>query len=360
MFNKVYFKKKVLITGHTGFKGKWLTLWLSLLGAKVYGFSNEKRYFSNIFFNKKVVSVNGDISDFLKIKNLINKVTPDFIFHFAAQALVSESYVNPYKTWLSNVMGTINILESCRSINKKLCLILITSDKAYKNIEKNSGYRETDELNGNDPYSASKSSADIAIQSYFKSVLNKKKNIKGAITRAGNVIGGGDLSKDRIIPDFYRAYIKKKKLLIKNPFATRPWQFVLEPLSGYLLLGKLLYQNKINNHEAFNFGPKPNYNFQVLDLINEIHNNNIKLKFKITNKRNEFKESKLLKLNSKKARINLKWKPVLTFKETIRFTIDWYKGLMLEKNSSEMRKLSIFQIEEYFKKAKKLGLDWTK
>ncbi len=360
MFDKIYNNKKVLITGHTGFKGKWLTLWLSIMGAQVYGYSNEKKYFSNIFFNKKIININGDISDFFKLKKLIKKVKPDFIFHFAAQALVSESYLSPHKTWISNVMGTVNLLESCKNIKKKLCLILITSDKAYRNIEKNSGYKETDELNGNDPYSASKSSADIAIQSYFKSIFNKKKNIKGAITRAGNVIGGGDLSKDRIIPDFYKAYLNKQKLIIKNPSSTRPWQFVLEPLSGYLLLGKLLYQNKINNYEAYNFGPKVNYNFRVVDLIKEIQNNNITLKFKLTNKKNKFKEAKLLKLNSNKARTKLKWNSVLTFKETIKFTIEWYKGLIQGKNNKEMKKLSIFQIEEYYRKAKKLGLDWTK
>ena len=229
-FEKVFKNKKIIITGHTGFKGSWLTLSLKNLGAKILGISSNIPTKPSNFIVSKINrdsnNVKLNIKDGKKINRVIKKYKPDFIFHLAAQSLVSTSYKNPRNTWETNLLGTLNILESVKNLKKKTTVIIITSDKAYKNVEKKSGYKETDILAGVDPYSASKSSAELVIQSYFNSFLLKNNNVDLGIARAGNVIGGGDWSEDRLIPDCVRSWSRKKKVLIRNPKSTRPWQHV--------------------------------------------------------------------------------------------------------------------------------------
>ena len=256
---KFFYKKKVLITGNTGFKGSWLSFWMKILGAKVLGISNgfptKPSNFRDLNLSKQIDFKKIDIRDSKKIKREILKFKPDYIFHLAAQAIVKKSYEDPKQTWESNVIGTINILESVKEF-KKINIIIITSDKVYKNLEINRGYHEKDILGGEDPYSASKSAADLATQSYCKTILNNNPNIRIAIARAGNVIGGGDWSVGRIIPDCMRSWSKFKKVNIRNPKSTRPWQHVFDVLNGYIMLAMNLSKNKNLNGQSFNFGPK--------------------------------------------------------------------------------------------------------
>ena len=236
-----YFKnKKVLITGHTGFKGSWLSLWMHFMGAKVLGISNglvsNPSNFKILNLNTKIMSKKIDIKNYENLKKKIITFKPDYIFHLAAEAIVKKSYDNPRNTWLTNTIGTMNILEIIRNYKKKLVVVIITSDKVYKNIEINRGYRETDVLGSLDPYSASKASADIAAQSYVNSYLKKKKNLRIGVARAGNVIGGGDWAVGRLIPDCIRSWSKNKEVILRNPKSTRPWQHVLDVLRGYIIL----------------------------------------------------------------------------------------------------------------------------
>ena len=346
--SKIFKNKKVIVTGHTGFKGSWLTLSLKSLGAKILGISkniptNPSNYLV-LDVHKETKSVNANVKDFKKIKKIIKNYNPDFIFHLAAQSLVSSSYQNPKETWETNLLGTLNLLEILKNVKKKTVVVIITSDKAYKNVEKKEGYKENDILAGVDPYSASKSSAEIAIKSYFDSFLKEKKNIKLGIARAGNVIGGGDWSKDRLIPDCVSCWSKNKNVSIRNPHSTRPWQHVLEVVWAYILLAyKLKSVNKINGH-AFNFGPSDKANYSVLKLLKTMkkywHNVNYSIK---NNKK--FKESKLLKLNSNKAKKYLNWKNILKFEEKVKLTTDWYRMYYYKKK--EIKKLSLKQIQNY-------------
>ena len=333
-----YFKgKKILITGHTGFKGSWLSLCLYEMGAKILGISNgiptKPSHFEASLLKNKIKSKNFDISNQKKLKKSIHKFKPDYIFHLAAQSLVKKSYLNPLETWRSNLIGTVNLLDSLRDYKKKVTVILITSDKSYKNVEKKDGYKETDILFGVDPYSASKSSADIAIQSYFRSYFKNKKNILIAVARAGNVIGGGDWSSDRLIPDCIKAWSKGRSVLIRNPASTRPWQHVLEAVWGYIILAVRLNTSKKINGEVFNFGPNTNKNYKVIECLKVIKKYwpNIKWSIK-AGSLNKHKEAGLLKLNSNKAKNKLKWKTVLNFEETMKMTTIWYKNYY-RKNS---------------------------
>ena len=247
-----YKNKKVFITGHTGFKGSWLTSCLLNFGAKVMGFSKKDEKISSykkICYHQKVNNIYSDILNYKLLKKSITKFKPDIIIHLAAQSLVSESYKNPYQTIETNVMGTLNIINISRSIKSLKSLVVITSDKCYLNKEFKKGYKESDTLGGDDPYSASKASAEHVFNAYAKSFLNYQRKFGFASARAGNVIGGGDWSKDRLIPDSIKSIINKKKLIIRNPNSTRPWQHVLEPVSGYLLLAKKLYEDKLKKME---------------------------------------------------------------------------------------------------------------
>ena len=241
---KNFKNKRVIITGHTGFKGSWLSLWLYMKGAKVMGISNEvlsqPSHFEKIKLKKKIISVNEDIRNLEKIKKLFLEFQPHFVFHLAAQSLVNKSYKDPIITYQTNSLGTLNILESLRFLKKKCVAVIITSDKSYKNLEIKRGYKENDLLGGIDPYSSSKASAELIVQTYIKSFFKIKRNIVIGVARAGNVIGGGDWSQDRLIPDCIKSWSRNKSVSIRSPKSTRPWQHVLEPLSGYLSLASSL------------------------------------------------------------------------------------------------------------------------
>lgn len=351
--------KKIVITGHTGFKGSWLALWLTFLGAKVYGISlkptSVNLVFNILYLKDKIQK--SFIAD-VKKKNILEKIIlniqPDFIFHLAAQAIVKESYLSPLKTWETNLIGTVNILEICKKIKKNCNIIMITSDKCYKNLEKAKGYLETDELGGSDPYSASKAAAELAIHSYYDSFFLKKKhqNIRLASVRAGNVIGGGDWSEGRIIPDCIKSWIKNKKVLIRSKNSVRPWQHVFDALHGYLLVALNLKNNKKINGNSFNFGPDLDKKYTVKKLTGRLSIAWSKKKslFKFTN-HNVFKETKLLQLNTKKSKKLLNWKSNLSIQESVDMTSNWYyANFILKKN---MQDFSIKQIKEYMNVSQK-------
>ena len=271
-FHKQFKNKKILVTGHTGFKGSWLTFWLVLLGAKVTGLSinipTRPSHFEAIKLQNKINHKTMDIRNLKLLKRTFKKYQPDYVFHLAAQAIVKKSYTDPTYTWETNTIGTLNVLESLRELKKNCIAVLITSDKSYKNLEIKRGYKENDILGGRDPYSASKASAELVIQSHISSFfpLQKTKVLIG-IARAGNVIGGGDWSENRLIPDCVKSWSKNKKVIIRNPKSTRPWQHVLESVAGYLLLASSLKKNKKLHGEAFNFGPSNTKNYNVIFLV---------------------------------------------------------------------------------------------
>ncbi len=354
---KKYFKnKRVLITGHTGFKGSWLSLLMKSMGAKVLGVSNglvsKPSNFEILKLKDKIISKKVDIKNFDVLKKMINNFKPDFIFHLAAEAIVKKSYDMPRNTWSTNSMGTVNLLEIIRTYKKKTVIVFITSDKVYKNLEINRGYKEADVLGGTDPYSASKSSADIAIQSYISSFLKKKKNIKVGIARAGNVIGGGDWATGRLIPDCIRKWSKKRTVILRNPFSTRPWQHVLDVLRGYIFLAINLKKNKNINGEAFNFGPKIEKNREVIKVVKLMKNHWKEGKWKKSKSKNFF-EAKLLHLNSNKSKKYLGWSPLLNLENSIYYTISWYKKFYTDRKN--IYNFSLEQINNYLKLKNKVN-----
>ena len=272
MFGDIYKNKKVLITGNTGFKGGWLVTWLLKLDASVIGISKDiptqPSMYEVLDSQDKILHYQEDIRDLNKIKEIVANEKPDFLFHLAAQAIVSTSYKSPIETITSNVIGTVNILEALRESNHKCTAVIITSDKAYDNVEQVWGYKEDDKMGGKDIYSGSKGAAELTIKSYFSSFFKDKgSNIKLAIGRAGNVIGGGDWAENRLVPDIFRAIEKGKEIDIRNPSATRPWQHVLEPLSGYMLLAASMFENGNSFNEAWNFGPYMLEVYSVKDVV---------------------------------------------------------------------------------------------
>jgi len=351
-FLKSYKNLKVLVTGSTGFKGAWLSNWLLLLGAKVIGVGLKPEKGSIIFkslkLNKRIKQYFVDIKNFNKINSIIKKEKPDIVFHLAAQSIVSLSYKNPLETFGTNIIGGANILEAIK-VNKIPNLVYITSDKCYLNLNKRGSYKETDILGGLDNYSSSKASAELIFSSYFHSYF-KNKFLSAASARAGNVVGGGDFKKDRIVPDVIKSLRSKKKIILRNPKATRPWQHVLEPLSGYLTLGHKLINNelKFSLIPSWNFGPhKKNckkVSFIVQLLLDEWGAKKQKIVFE---KKKNFHESQLLSLNIEKAKKELLWEPRLTLNETIEFTSDWYKDYFLDE---DIENISNYQIENYIDK----------
>ena len=301
-----------------------------------------------------------DIREAETFRLLVEKTQPDFVFHLAAQALVRSSYENPLETITTNALGSANVLDAMRVLDKKAIAIMITSDKAYDNVEWVWGYRESDRLGGKDPYSASKGMAELAIRSYVESYFSEPdSNVRIGITRAGNVIGGGDWAQDRIVPDCIKAWSRNERVDIRSPRATRPWQHVLEPLSGYLTLGAELYQDGENHGEAYNFGPSANQNYSVSELINEMAKYWDYVRWNDTsNSVQHVREAALLKLNCDKALFDLNWTPTLQFIETVQMTVEWYKEFY-EANSDTMYDYSMGQILEYTKLAKDRGINWA-
>jgi CDP-glucose 4,6-dehydratase len=365
MFADVYKNKKVMVTGHTGFKGSWLSMWLLKLGANVVGVSKDiptnPSMFEELELNKKVKDYREDIRNLSIVTDIIVTEKPDFLFHLAAQPIVSISYNNPLETISSNVVGTSNILEALRASNHNCVSIIITSDKAYENVEQVWGYKEDDKMGGKDIYSGSKGAAELIIKSYYHSFFtNKDSNIKLAIGRAGNVIGGGDWAENRIVVDCMESWSYKKVVEIRNPEATRPWQHVLEPLSGYLNLGQVLEKDKKINGEGFNFGPKSDQNQCVKQLVNDLsyywNFSNTNDAFTITDNI-PFHEAGLLKLNCDKAMFYLKWQPTMEYSETIRMTSEWYYNYYT-KDKNNYKKTQD-QITEYEDIALQRNQLWT-
>ena len=303
-----------------------------------------------------------DIRDREKIISKIQEINPDYLFHLAAQPIVKESYADPVKTWETNTMGTINILEALKNLSKNCNAVLITSDKCYENLEWEYGYRENDKLGGIDPYSASKASTEIAISSYVRSYFTDDHPVKIGIGRAGNVIGGGDWSKDRIVPDCINSWQNKLSVHLRNPNSTRPWQHVLEPLSGYLTLAMELDINKKVHGEPFNFGPPTEQILSVGELVNRM--SKIWFKDQFTNYIKEdfssFHEAGLLKLNCDKSHSYLNWKSIWNINTTIEKTIEWYKNFYHEKNNENILNFTKSQIYEYYEKGRIELVSWTK
>jgi len=348
--NKNFWKgKKIFLTGHTGFKGSWFVILLNMLGAKVYGYSlrPEKKSLFQLAGIKKLTenSIFGDIRNFSKLKKSIKKSNPDFIVHMAGQSLLKTGYLKTKYTYEVNAIGTLNILEVLNQLNSIKKALIITTDKVYENIGKKILYKESDRLGGNDPYSNSKACAELIVHSYNQSFF-KKKNVQVATARAGNVIGGGDYSLYRIIPDYFRALFNKKKLVIRNPSFVRPWQHVIEPLYGYLLILQKLQNNKYYKGNNWNFGPKKNNNKKVLEIINLLNAkfNNL-VKIVINNKDKNHYESKNLMLNSSKAKRYLAWNPKLNIFQSLDLVADWYKNT---KNKNNYLSVCKSQIKNYF------------
>lgn len=341
---RFFYKKKIFITGHTGFKGSWLSSILLCFKANITGYSlndKKRRDYEKIVDYKKVKNIYGDILDHNKLKRKIIESRSEIIFHFAAQSLVIEGYKNPYKTFLENSNGVLNILEIVRNLSFVKTLIIATSDKCYK-IKKNKILREEDELGGEDPYSASKASAEIIFNSYLR--LNDYKNKIGLATvRAGNVIGGGDFSKNRIIPDCYKS-MKTKKINLRNPKAVRPWQHILDVCRGYLILSKKIYKEPNYFSGSWNLGPKKN-SLNVLDLVKKFEKYS-KQKFSINViKQKKYKETSILKLSSYKSEKKLKWKNTLNHEKMISLTAKWYNHYKQNKSGLE---ITINQIKDFF------------
>ncbi len=367
MFGNIYRDKKVLITGHTGFKGSWLTVWLLKLGAKVIGLSKDipttPSLFETLELEHKIEHHIEDIRNLESLKKIISDVKPDFVFHLAAQPIVSLSYSDPIETLSSNIMGTANILEALRLSNHNCTVVMITSDKAYDNVEQVWGYKEDDKMGGKDIYSGSKGGAELVIKSYYHSFFKSEtSNVKLCIGRAGNVIGGGDWAKDRIVVDCMEAWSEGESVEIRSPEATRPWQHVLEPLSGYLNLGAELYANDSLHGEAFNFGPRAEQNHTVKQLLEDLsvywNFDDSKEAFCVTDNI-PFHEAGLLKLNCDKVLFYLKWQSNLEYKDTIRFTSEWYYDFYKNREKNILDK-TLEQINEYEKIAKERELQWRK
>jgi CDP-glucose 4,6-dehydratase len=349
--NKFWNGKKVFLTGHTGFKGSWFSIFLNLLGAKVVGYSLKPNVNPNLYdlanLNKQNhKNILGDIRDYNKLKKSIKNFSPDFVVHMAAQPLVRESYINPKYTYEVNTLGTVNILNILNEVKFIKSALIITTDKVYLNNNKKNYYEENDLLGGFDPYSNSKSCAELAVNSYNRSFFEEKK-IFVATARAGNVIGGGDFSKDRILPDYIRSLLKNKKLFLRSPNAIRPWQHVIDPLYGYLLLLMKLYKKEAIISDSFNFGPKNSNNKSVKDVINLINkdfNNSVRVINKFNNSKN-YHESKILMLNSDKSKKILNWQTKYNLKQSIKLTSFWFKEFFAKKN---ILKLTQDQIINYF------------
>jgi CDP-glucose 4,6-dehydratase len=366
LFNGIFKNKTVFVTGHTGFIGSWLVLWLQSLGAKVIGYSLEPptkpSLFETLSLENEITHIIGDIQDKQNLSDNIEKHKPEIVIHLAAQSLVRASYEDPSKTFQTNILGAVNILDSIRKLDYVKACVIMTSDKCYQNLNSNHFHKETDPLGGNDPYSASKGAAEIITNSFRNSFFNTEKNHDKntgiASVRAGNVIGGGDWARDRIIPDCITALTTEKKIRVRNSSSIRPWQFVLEPISGILWLSSKLYTNPKTYSTAWNFGPNQTNKITVEKIVQNI--------IKIWNRgdwvdvskesKDQSIESVSLLLDSTKALNSLEWKTIYSLETAINETISWYKSYY--NNHVSMRELSINQIEQYSKKANQMNIAW--
>ena len=360
---KVFRGRKILVTGHTGFKGSWLSLWLHQLGADVVGLSlnvpTQPSHFEAAGMADLLLENRVDLRDRENVCRIMQETRPDFVFHLAAQALVRRAYVDPVFTYETNLNGTVNVLEGLRKLENPCVAVLITSDKCYDNMEWEWGYRETDALGGPDPYSASKGAAELAIRSYVRSYFPKDGVVRLGVARAGNVIGGGDWAEDRIVPDCVRAWSKGETVPLRNSSATRPWQHVLEPLSGYLNLAMVLHKGGDLHGEPFNFGPPAHQNHSVGELVSEIakHWKNVRWQ-NVSDQDGGPYESGLLKLNCDKALHHLGWRAIWDFDTTVKETALWYRRYY-ERRHSSIDGVSLQQIMNYAIEAKKQGLAWA-
>ncbi len=364
MFLKAYAGKKVMVTGNTGFKGSWLTAWLLELGAQVAGYSvdvpSAPSNFEVLGLEKRIKQYWADVRDRNALEKAMDDFRPDIVFHLAAQALVRRSYADPTRTFEVNAMGTMNVLECVRNRPWVQACVMITSDKCYRNVEWHWGYRENDALGGEDPYSGSKGCAELISYSYIHSYFKKNgEGPKVATARAGNVIGGGDWAEDRIVPDCVRSWSRGETVVIRSPYATRPWQHVLEPLSGYLWLGaQLLKGNSRASGSSYNFGPDATVNQPVETLISHIGKYWSDARWAVDADASKHRpEATLLKLSCDKALAELSWRAVLKFDETVRFTSEWYKAYYAS-TKKDMGAITCQQIREYCGLAVERGLPW--
>ncbi|MCZ6894221.1 MAG: CDP-glucose 4,6-dehydratase [Gammaproteobacteria bacterium] len=367
-FGDVFRGQKVLITGNTGFKGSWLTTLLLRLGARVYGLADnvptEPSLFREIGLESQLEAQHWvDIRDLDAVREVVESVQPDFLFHLAAQAILLDSYRDPVRTFTTNVLGTTHVLEVLRLWGGPCTAVIITSDKCYENVEQVWGYRESDRLGGKDVYSGSKGASELIFYSYFHSFFkNSTKQLRLATARAGNVIGGGDWAKDRIVVDCMQAWNLNEQVQIRSPYATRPWQHVLEPLSGYLRIAQVLQQDPRLNGESFNLGPPGEQDKTVLDLIAALsrywHFATPGDAYEYDEQlRPQFDEAKLLRLNCDKAEAYLGWLPTLNFRETVRMVSEWYYAFYREK--SDMLGHTVADIDSYLRHATAKGHLWT-
>jgi len=349
MFGNFFVGKNVFITGHTGFKGSWLSLWLNKLGAKVVGYAlkppTDPNFFDVCHLSDKMISILGDIRDGKNLSFCLQKYQPEIVFHLAAQPLVRESYKNPVDTYDVNIMGTVHLLEACRYVESIKTIVNITSDKCYENIEQEKRYSEEDRLGGRDPYSSSKACCELVTKAYVHSFLQSK--IFVASARAGNVIGGGDWAQDRLLPDTIKSIMQGKEVVIRNPDAIRPWQHVLEPLCGYLILAKKLYESGAFFSGGWNFGPEKESEKKVRYIMDYLINKWQKgASWKIDDNIHPY-EAKFLSLDNSKSKMLLGWEPRWNLEEALSYTIEWYGAYYSTRK--DMQDFSLYQIEQYEK-----------
>lgn len=365
MFNNSYAGKTVLVTGNTGFKGSWLTLWLLKLGAKVVGLSKDiptdPAMFEILGLDTHVDHHFCDVRNHSDVEKVVLDTQPDFVFHLAAQPIVSLSYEDPLETLTSNAIGTANVLQALRQLSKPCVGIFITSDKCYENVEWEWGYREDDQLGGKDIYSASKAAAEVIFSSYARTFFGgPDTNVRLSSARAGNVIGGGDWAKDRIVVDCVTNWANNNTIKLRSPEATRPWQHVLEPISGYLALGSALANSPDLHCHSFNFGPRAEQNATVLELLKELSKywpDLVEPAFEVVENR-PFNEAGLLKLNCDKAIHHLNWFPTLTYAECVRYVGEWYAAFY-SAEKKDIYQLSLDQLTDYEKTAMLAGAAWS-
>lgn len=342
--------RKVLVTGHTGFKGAWLSRWLRILGADVIGVALDPLHSDGAFnameIDRDCIDIRQDINDCNAIMNIFAMHRPELVFHLAAQPLVLESYRFPVETFTTNITGTVNLLEACRQTSSVEAIVVVTSDKCYDNTGQNRGYIESDPLGGKDPYSASKAAAELVANSYRESFFIHDGRVGLATARAGNVIGGGDWAENRIVPDCIKSLHQNKPVVLRHPESTRPWQFVLEPLGGYLLLAAKMLTNKQKYSKAWNFGPAEESVKTVRELAEEIISKWGSGSWAIADTLGESpkREADLLSLDITRARSELNWSPVMSFSESVTYTVEWYKAQI---NGRRMAESSDDQIKRY-------------